>query len=132
MQINFIGGALRIHTFDLNELKSCVVWPLFELGEEKNVCLKYINRFKLLRQDILFLQSFLKAKEDEQLEEYLRDLDSQVMVCSQSICELAELKEKRVVCQKHHRIIIENHNCFHSALTDFNKLLWTIALHFAI
>lgn len=88
----------KIKFFQTQNLKSSIIWPLFEPGLERQFCVKYVNVTKTLRNDISWLQKLASGND-------LRLLYKYELIASDIIFTLDNLKKKKVIRHKDYIII---------------------------
>jgi len=110
----------KLKFFNESSIPSSLIWPNFECDEKKLICLKFINRAKLLRNTIkCFSQSVVGAD--------LLLLENYSLVCCSIVIELSKLRVKKH-CDPHK--IVVNINRFNIVSDLFDRLLWRMAKKF--
>jgi len=115
-----IGGKIRI--FDSRHLPGNIIWPL-TYTEAKVCCKTYIDKFKTLKQSILWMQKCTTGPELEHLQNYFID-------CCIMESTLQNLKDK-IDLTLDMQTIVSCINEFRKTDFLFDKLLWRRAQQIA-
>lgn len=115
-----IGG--RIKYLQQEALPSTFIWPYCEIGDEKDLCLKIVNKSKLLQQSLLWIQKIATGNDLRLINKY-SDCTSDIIFVLNGL-----RRKKRWLPNKNH-LLVRYVNKFSILSHLFEKLLWKIALN---